>query len=258
MGRLKKAIQPTRKNTRKAQEWFDTECYTYRKSALQALHAAKENRTIDNLEMYASKRKIYKKLIKEKKVLHMEKTAKKLAEEARKNPFLAQKPRKPRFPHDITMETWTNHLSSILNLNSMDTPAEREIPEHQLPFQEYTENEVEEVIRQLSPWKAAGPDGVFNEHIKSTSSSFLNVWTRLFNACMEKGNIPHNWRESTVKLLYKGKGDTSVPDSYRGIALESNILKIFTRLLMKRLMDEVEDKIPEQQFGFRRGRSCLH
>ena len=73
-----------------------------------------------------------------------------------------------------------------------------------------------------------------------------------------KGKIPQSWRISTLKVLYKGKGDTNDPNSYRGIALECTAFKILTGLLTNRLYDMVQREIPEEQFGFMKGKSTLH
>ena len=51
------------------------------------------------------------------------------------------------------------------------------------------------------------------------------------------------------------KGDTDVPDSYKGVSLLSIIGKCYTAIVNKRLYDWLEDndKIDETQAGFRRG-----
>ena len=58
-------------------------------------------------------------------------------------------------------------------------------------------------------------------------------------------------------MLYKGKGDTDNPNSYRGIALENNIFKIFMKVVTNHPEKETETQIPDCQFGFRRNRSTL-
>ena len=44
---------------------------------------------------------------------------------------------------------------------------------------------------------------------------------------------------------------------YRGIALENNPFKVFTKLITERIRLTLEEHLPESQFGFRRGRSTL-
>jgi Reverse transcriptase (RNA-dependent DNA polymerase). len=75
--------------------------------------------------------------------------------------------------------------------------------------------------------------------------------------CLRRGSIPDGWRGSIVKMLYKGKGKLDNPNAYRGIALECTLFKIMTKILTERLTDLTDNHIPEQQFGFRRGRSTL-
>ena len=57
--------------------------------------------------------------------------------------------------------------------------------------------------------------------------------------------------------LYKGKGPLSEPDSYRGVALQCVVLKLYT--LNHRIGDwaETEGVLPEQQHGFCNNRSTI-
>ena len=66
--------------------------------------------------------------------------------------------------------------------------------------------------------------------------------------------------------IYKNKGDSGNPDSYRGITLVSSVGKVFTSILNSRPTKyaDLVDKIPNAQAGFRVGYSttdnifCLH
>ena len=70
--RLQQALIPVRISTRKAQAWFDAECYARRKLVLEALHKARTERTPDNLGTYSSERRSYKRLLLEKKTTYLE------------------------------------------------------------------------------------------------------------------------------------------------------------------------------------------
>ncbi|PSN45977.1 hypothetical protein C0J52_09778 [Blattella germanica] len=39
----------------------------------------------------------------------------------------------------------------------------------------------------------------------STVSILVEVWTELFNKCLQMGCIPDSWKNSEIKILYKGK-----------------------------------------------------
>ena len=82
-------------------------------------------------------------------------------------------------------------------------------------------------------------------------------WYNLYNNCIKLGKIPEAWRTSVIKIIPKGKGDTSNQDSYRGIALENSAFKIFSKILTKQITTMVDKYIPECQFGLRKGRSTI-
>ena len=52
--------------------------------------------------------------------------------------------------------------------------------------------------------------------------------------------------------VYKGKGDALECSSHRGIKLLDHAMKVFERVLEKRIRSSI--KIDDQQFGFRPGR----
>lgn len=142
-------------------------------------------------------------------------------------------------------------------LASKDTrpePTEKTEIEH---IARFTCQEVKKIITRSKKNRAAGVDGISNEHLQISIPYLEHVWTNLVNKCLETGTIPNIWRKSIMKLLYKGKGDASRPESYRGIALESVALKLLTKLLTQRLDGLVDHLLPEEQFGFRKGRSTI-
>ena len=67
----------------------------------------------------------------------------------------------------------------------------------------------------LPPTKTApGKHEGQHSDIKRRMDCFpLNRW-------LIQANMPERWQHSTIKVLYKGKGDTRDPDVYIDIALE--------------------------------------
>ena len=63
------------------------------------------------------------------------------------------------------------------------------------------------------------------------------------------------WRESTIVPIYKDKGDIQDCNNYRGIKLMSHTLKLYERIIDKRLRQETS--ISDCQFGFMPGRSTM-
>ena len=116
--------------------------------------------------------------------------------------------------------------------------------------------EVVGAIRRSPRGKAAGKDGIRNEHLRQTLD-LAPCWTALFERCWREGQIPEIWREATLIVIPKGKGRPDEPGSWRGIAIKSCPYKIFSGIIARRLTEFLEERqaLPDEQHGFRRNRS---
>ena len=121
-----------------------------------------------------------------------------------------------------------------------------------------SEEEFDAAVKQLKNLKAPGLDGVWNEMIKHGGDRLRSILLRMFNACWSSGTVPEDWLTVNVRLLYKNKGSKNDFGNYRGLALQSNICKLFTRIMNNRLMEWLKDEqiISDTQAGFQKGRSC--
>jgi hypothetical protein len=70
---------------------------------------------------------------------------------------------------------------------------------------------------------------------------------------------PTLWRTSKVTPLYKGKGDATLPENYRSIAVAPPLSKLFMAVMNRRLTDEAERKNlhAPTQAGFRAHHSTI-
>lgn len=68
--------------------------------------------------------------------------------------------------------------------------------------------------------------------------------------------IPEDWRKDVICPIYK-RGDKGAVKSYRGVTLMDTTYKIYAGILDERLKVEIEDKLGESQFGFRKGRGVI-
>lgn len=253
-GLIKQAIVRKESKQRKAKPWFKQECYTARRTAITALHKARQTKMREDLKEYNNARKSYKQTLKIHKERYTAEEEKKLIEQAEEKWYKVASPKQPYLPRDIAINTWEEHFKEVLQAKETrpEIPSAEEEVEESRPF---SREEVRRQIANSKNNKACGPDGIVFEHLKETAGTLTDTWTELFNECLKQGNIPNKWRIATLKVLYKGKGDTRDPNSYRGIALECTALKILTSLLTERLRLMTEHTIPEQQFGFVKGRS---
>lgn len=69
-------------------------------------------------------------------------------------------------------------------------------------------------------------------------------------------NIPRQWSESEIILLYK-KGDPDNISNYRPISLLPSLYKLFSSIIEKRIKETTEKFQPIEQAGFRRGFSTV-
>lgn len=70
--------------------------------------------------------------------------------------------------------------------------------------------------------------------------------------------VPSSWSEERVQLIHKSKTKTSL-DNYRGIAIDSNVGKLFASVWAERLEKVVKETkmLGEMQGGFRRKRCTV-
>ena len=116
-------------------------------------------------------------------------------------------------------------------------------------------SEMESVIKRLKSNKSVSEDLISNEMLKHMSKHFKELLLKLFNDCLQQGVYP--WNRSITTPLHK-KGDRQNPDNYRAITVGSCLGKLFSSLLLKRLLDFREVMCPDypNQLGFRSGAQC--
>ena len=79
---------------------------------------------------------------------------------------------------------------------------------------------------------------------------------RFFNNCTETKKIPKIWRQAKVVALLKPGKDPSVAKSFRPISLLCHTYKLFERLILNRIAEDVDAKLIPEQAGFCPGKSC--
>ena len=123
--------------------------------------------------------------------------------------------------------------------------------------QDFTMEKLRRSLRALKSGKAPRSDGLRPEHLKNLPESALLELLAIANHSWRENWIPQVWRTALiVPILKKGK-DRSRVESYRPIALTSQLGKCVERLITTRLSWWLEEqrKISPYQAGFRAGRS---
>ena len=114
------------------------------------------------------------------------------------------------------------------------------------------------VRTELRNGKAAGIDNVYNIILKKAiGTGFYKVLARAFTISLKLGFIPHVWKIAVLCILIKPDKLPSQTTSYRPISLLSAIMKLFERVIEKRLRKHLEDNgfFSKYQSGFRKSKS---
>lgn len=120
-----------------------------------------------------------------------------------------------------------------------------------------TVDEVRLSIRQSKKMKAPGFDAIFNLVLKNISERSIVHLVCILNKCLELQYFPAVWKCAKVIPIPKPGKDLTLPSSYRPISLLSSLSKLFERAILSRLTEHIEinNIVPAEQFGFRRGHS---
>jgi len=90
-----------------------------------------------------------------------------------------------------------------------------------------------------------------NDHLK-----LLEIMAAFFSDLL-RGDFtpPASWKETKLKVLFK-KGDPKLPQNYRPISIIPVMAKLFSTVIYGRIADQIQSRLSEEQFGFRKGRGC--
>jgi ribonuclease HI len=131
-----------------------------------------------------------------------------------------------------------------------------QIPRPELP--PLSSQQVERVIKKMSPGKAPGSDDLIALVLQKTLSAILEPLRDIFTACLATGYYPHQWKQArTVVLRKPGKPRYTVPGAYRPIALLCSPAKALDSIVAEYLAFFAESRalLPPTHYGGRAGRS---
>ena len=119
-----------------------------------------------------------------------------------------------------------------------------------------TIKEIKSIIRTLPPKKAPGLDGLPYKIYKKNCQLIVPFLTKLFNNFLAKESCYENLSASILTTIYK-KGAKANPANWRLILLSNTDIKIFTKIISKRISLVAQNQISPSQFGFISNRFIL-
>ena len=169
-----------------------------------------------------------------------------------------ERPVKDKLGQTITdseqkLERWAEHFEQLLNRPAPKNPPDIVEAEIDIEIHCYhpTREEIIHAVKKMKNGKAAGPDGIPAEALKTDRGTAADMLLPLFEKIWEQEEIPTDWKDGHINKLPK-KGDLSSCENYRGITLLSVPGKVFNRILLERMRDAVDVRVRDHQAGFRR------
>lgn len=118
-----------------------------------------------------------------------------------------------------------------------------------------------ELNRALSKTKelTPGKDQITYSMIRNLTDISKEVLLKLYYKVWEEGDIPLEWKEAIIVPICKPGKDPSQANSYRPIALTSNVGKVMEKTINERMIYYIESrqKFKSYQSGFRKGRITI-
>ena len=118
-------------------------------------------------------------------------------------------------------------------------------------------NGVAKLLCELKPHKASGPDSIPTYILKVAADEISPVLTKIFQTCLDTGEVPADWRKANIVPLFK-KGDKHQASNYRPVSLTSVTCKVLEHIVHSNVINHFlhQDILCDNQHGFRSKRSC--
>ena len=122
---------------------------------------------------------------------------------------------------------------------------------------EFTADELSKAMSKLKPGKAPGRDNIHPEFVMHQSTITSSWLCAFFSSCYQRCKLPKIWRRASVIALPKPNKPAEDPKAYRPISLLCVPFKILERMIHCRIEPVIDPQLPQEQAGFRRGRSTV-
>ena len=115
---------------------------------------------------------------------------------------------------------------------------------------------VAQLLRELSPHKACGPDGLSARILRECAEELAIPLDIICRLSVRSGVFPSIWKRTNIIPVYK-KGSKKLPDNYRPVSLLAISSKILERMVCEGLLQACLPALPPSQHGFLPKRSCV-
>ena len=122
--------------------------------------------------------------------------------------------------------------------------------------EEIMKEEIKRGIGKLKEGKGEGVCGISGELLKAGGEVVIKWLFKIYNMVWRTGVAPEDWQRAIIVPVHK-KSSRRKCGNYRRISLLSIPGKVFTRILIYRVQLLTDNRLLEEQAGFRSGRGYI-
>ena len=265
--------------------WWGPELSQLRKDLRKAFHSwSSDRKNLSKLNSYRQTQKKFDGAVRYAKRIHKAKEHQELLFKCKKNPkafwkyfnnlgvraksklpdsVIDSSGKKVKQPEDV-VECWGEYFKTLFLEEPSaagQSPSQSDILlTHQNPVDaselnvDISYEEVKAAVLSAENNKAAGADSLKPAFLKQDDCiQFLH---QLFQFCFKHSITPTPWSKGIIQPIPKGSNGSQNPQDYRGICLQSVVLKAYSKILNQRLNCWLEDNnlLADEQNGFRKSR----
>ncbi|KAK3105231.1 hypothetical protein FSP39_020278 [Pinctada imbricata] len=157
---------------------------------------------------------------------------------------------KPKENNDFDSNNKAETESNVLIIESICV-------EENTKIKKAEEDEIRKIIVNLKNNKAADIMGLTAEHLKMALDQVTPSITRIINAMLERGEVPHILKTGVLTPVLKKGKDKTRPGNYRGVTVTTLLGKILETYIRDRLEPILDHTQSQLQRGFTQGTSPL-
>ena len=153
---------------------------------------------------------------------------------------------------------FNDYFTSILTQEVLSSlPKMNDSPFPEIPHISVSVNGVANLLHNLNPHKATGPDGIPAYFLKELSHEIAPFLTLIFQSSLQQGVLPAEWKSANIVPIFK-KGDRTKTCNYRPVSLTSICSKILEHVVYTCIFSHLKEHniLREEQHGFQVGKSC--
>ena len=145
--------------------------------------------------------------------------------------------------------------ANLVPLDPSSLPAVEDVSVEQFIIEPY---QVERKLALLRAHKACGPDNVPNWFWRDFSVWLAQPLCAIFNVSIRQGIVPLAWKLANVVPVPKTNPPATIDKDLRPISLTPCLCKVLESFIGQWILDDLQGKIDQRQYGALKGKSTTH